>query len=58
MLPWVCTVRDHLTHLNVIRTSGLTWLHAPHASHVFIEVVKFSNSVMVPQQYEIKISKK
>ena len=30
----------------------------PHASHVFIKVVKFSNSVMVPQQYEIKISKK
>ena len=58
MLPWVCTITDHQTHLNVMRTSGHTWLHAPHASHVFIKVVKFSNSVMVPQQNEIKISKK
>ena len=57
MLPWVCTITDHQTHLNVIRTSGHTWLHAPHASHVFIKVVEFSNSVMVPQQYEIEISK-
>ena len=37
--------------------TGHTWLHAPHASHVFIEAVEFSNSVMVPQQYEIEISK-
>ena len=57
MLPWVFIVTDHQTHLNVLRTSGHTWLHAPHASHVFIKVVEFSNSVMVPQQYETEISK-
>ena len=57
MLPWLCTVTDHQTHLNLIRTSGRTWLHAPHASHVFIKFVEFSNSVMVPHQCEIKISK-